>query len=196
MNRRITLKDMLFIALLTALYMVLYFVVMAIVMVIGPFGHAISPGICAFISGCVLYFMAEKVGKFGQFTWMTLLVMGAFALMGGAYLPWFITSVTAALIGDAIASRRKNPGTLRLALASGIMHVGQAWGAILPSVLFLEQYKETWVQRGQPPESMDQMIHYTSGIWALISTALVFVLAVAGIFLANQILRKHLGSRS
>ena len=49
--------------------------------------------------------MSIKVVKMWQFTIFTLLVMGAFALMGGGYLPWLITSVSMAIVADIIASR-------------------------------------------------------------------------------------------
>lgn len=74
--------------------------------------------------------MSRKVGKMWQFTIFTLLVMGAFALMGGGYLPWLITSVSMAIVADIIASRKEKPSVGKLALASGFLHMGQAWGQL------------------------------------------------------------------
>ena len=190
MNRLKT-KDVVMIALLTALYMIFYLVSSAITMVLGAFGHAISPGICALIAGSVLFFMTKKIGKFGQFTIMQGICMILFSIMGAGYLPWLITSMTAALIADIIASREKNPALWKVAVASGIFHVGQAWGSIIPSVFFVESYKEEWISRGQTPEAMDEMVKYTSGAMSVVSTLVVFVLAVIGVIIGYFILRKH-----
>lgn len=191
MNRRLKIKDILLLALLTAIYMIIYMVCMAIISPLGAYGHAISPGICGIFSGTVIYFMSRKVGKMWQFTIFTLLVMGAFALMGGGYLPWLITSVSMAIVADIIASRKEKPSVGKLALASGFLHMGQAWGAIIPSVFFLESYRSTWINRGQKAAEMDEMIKYTAGSWAVINSIVVFVLAAIGIYLGYLILRKH-----
>ena len=74
MNRRLKIKDILLLALLTAIYMIIYMVCMAIISPLGAYGHAISPGICGIFSGTVIYFMSRKVGKMWQFTIFTLLV--------------------------------------------------------------------------------------------------------------------------
>lgn len=191
MNRRLKIKDILLLALLTAIYMIIYMVCMAIISPLGAYGHAISPGICGIFSGTVIYFMSRKVGKMWQFTIFTLLVMGAFALMGGGYLPWLITSVSMAIVADIIASRKEKPSVGKLALASGFLHMGQAWGAIIPSVFFLESYRSTWINRGQKAAEMDEMIKYTAGSWAVINSIVVFILAAIGIYIGYLILRKH-----
>lgn len=191
MNNKLKTKDILLIALLTAIYMLIYFGVMMIIMPLGAPGHAISPGIQSIFSGTVIYFMARKIGKMWQFSILTLLVMGIFAIMGGGYLPWLISSMATAIMADLIASKGKETPVTKIAIASGLIHVGQAWGAIIPAVFFLESYKETWIQRGQSLEAMNEYIRYTSGIWAIISTVVVFVLAVIGVYIGSGILKKH-----
>lgn len=191
MNNKLKTRDILLIALLTAVYMIVYMAVMTIITFLGPFGHAISPGVCSVFAGTLIYFMSYKVGKMWQFTIFTILVMGVFSLMGGAYLPWFITSIGSAIIADSICSRNNKPSPHRIAISSGILHVGQAWGAILPSVLFLDKYRETWIAKGQKPEDMDAMIQYTSGMWAIYSTIIVFVLSIIGVYIGHFILKKH-----
>lgn len=191
MNNNIKIKDILLVALLTAVYILMYFVTMTIITPLGALGHAISPGICSVFAGTVIYFMSRKVGKMWQYSLMTLLVMGVFALMGGGYLPWLISSMVTALIADMLASRSKKTPVIKVAIASGIMHMGQAWGAIIPSLLFLDKYKETWVARGQSVEAMNEFIKYTSGYWALVSSVIVFVLAFVGVYIGFFILKKH-----
>ena len=190
--RKLKIKDVVMTSLLTALYMVFYMVASMIVMVFGQFGHAISPGICAILTGSVLLFLTRKVGKFGQFTIMQAICMLIFSIMGAGYLPWLITSMVAAVIADFIASRKEKPAVWKVALASGVFHVGQAWGSIVPSWFFLESYKEEWIGRGQTPEAMEEMVKYTTGFMGVVSTLIVFVLAVAGVYLGWLILRKHL----
>lgn len=184
-------KDILLLALLTAIYFLLYYVTMMIIIPLGPFGHAISPGLCALLSGTVIYFTSRKIGKPGQYTIMVLLLMGLFSLMGGGYLPWLISSTIMAVLADLIASGSKTVHVLRVAVASALIHVGQAWGAIIPSWFFLEKYREDWIQRGQLASDMDAMIQYTVGLWGVYSTLIVAVLSIIGVYIGYLILRKH-----
>ncbi|MGP1611816.1 MAG: MptD family putative ECF transporter S component [Catonella sp.] len=194
MKNSFKMKDVVTIALLTALYMVFYMIVMVVITPLGPFGHAISPGLCAVITGSVLIFMSRKVGKMWQFTFMTAILMTLFWIMGGGYIPWVASSMVMAVIADFIASRDgKTVKIWKLAVASGIMHVGQAWGAIIPSWFFLEQYKADWIGRaGMTEESMNAQIQYTQGLMGLLSTVITFVLAFMGVYLGYIILKKHL----
>ena len=190
--KKIKIKDIVLTALLTALYLIFFTISGGITFIIGPFGHAISPGICGFLSGAIILFISRKVGKFGQFTVLTAIIMVVFSLMGAGYLPWLITCMTTALIADIIASRSNKTPVILVALASGIMHVGQAWGSIVPSWFFMESYRETWIKKGQTPEAMDAMLKYTQGTMGIISTFIVFALAFVGVWIGYLILRKHL----
>ena len=186
MNSGFKMKDVVTIALLTALYIV--------ITPLGPFGHAISPGVCALLTGAILVFLSRKVGKMWQFTLMTGILMVVFWLMGVGYLPWVISSLVMAAAADFIASRDgKSVKIWKLAIASGLIHVGQAWGAIIPSWFFLEQYKAHWVGRaGMTAEAMEAMIKATQGIMGVLATFTTFALAVAGVYLGYVILKKHL----
>lgn len=191
-TNRLKLKDIITIALLTAVYVLLYMITMGISSALGQLGHAISPGLNAVLAGSVILFMNRKVGKMWEYSIFTALLMAAMALMGGGYLPWVATSMVTAVIADLIASRSRDTSVLKVALASGILHVGQAWGAILPSLLFLNAYRDHWIARGMTPEAMDEQIFYTSGWMGILMTAVVFVLAFAGVWLGHLILRRHL----
>lgn len=192
---RLKMKDIVMVALLTALYMVFYVLSSMITMAIGPLGHAISPGICAVFTGTILYFMTRKVGKFGQFMIMQAISLIIFSIMGAGYIPWIITSMAGALIADLLASRSSRPSAVMVALASGFFHVGQAFGSIIPSMFFLESYRKEWIERGQTPEYMDEMIRYTSGAMGVVSTLIVFVLSVIGVVIGYFILRKHFAKK-
>ena len=190
--RKLKIKDVVMTALLTALYLVFYFISSMGVMVLGQFGHAISPGICGLLTGALMIFMTRKVGKFWQFTVMQAICLLVFSIMGAGYLPWIITSMAGALIADLVASREEKPAVWKVALASGVFHVGQAWGSIVPSWFFLESYKTEWIGRGQTPEAMEEMVKFTTGFMGVVSTLIVFALAFGGVFLGWLILRKHL----
>lgn len=192
MTNKLRVKDFILIALLTALYMVIYMLSMLLITPLGAFGHAISPGICAVFSGTVIYFMSKKLGKMWQFTIMTTLIMACFTLLGGGYIPWYITSIGMAIIADFVASKKgKDVGVLKVAIASGIMHVGQAWGAIIPATFFLDRFKSYWIMKGQSAAEMESHIKYTAGVWGLTSSIIVFILAIVGVYLGHFILRKH-----
>ncbi len=186
------IKDFVLVALLTALYMVMYFISMIITSFLGAFGHAISPGICGLLSGALFYFMTRKVGKMWQFTIMIVIVMGIFAMMGGGYLPWILSSMVTAIMADFIASRNNRPSVLKVALASGLIHTGSALGAIIPATFFVKQYVEEWINRGQSEAHMLEMVKYTSGALGLLSTVITFGLAFAGAYIGYVMLRKHL----
>ncbi|MCR4580657.1 MAG: MptD family putative ECF transporter S component [Treponema sp.] len=194
--RKLKIKDVVMAALFTALYLIFYMVASGCAMIIGPIGHAISPGICGFLTGAIFIFMTRKIGRFGQFTIMQAICMLLFSIMGAGYLPWLITSMVAAILTDLIASRSEKPAVWKVALASGVFHVGQAWGAIVPSWFFLESYKASWTNRGQTAESMDAMIKWTSGAMGVLSTVIVFALSFAGVYLGWLILRKHLEKKA
>ena len=190
--RRLKTKDVVMIALLTALYIIVYMISGGIATLMGAFGNAISPGICAFLSGTVFVFMSRKVGRFLQFTIMTAILMLVFAIMGAGYLPWLITSMLGAFIADLIASRKEKPAIWKLALASGILHVGQAWGAIVPCWFFIESYKQEWIGRGMDAAEMELKASSTQGMMGVLATVVVFVLSFAGVYLGYLMIRKHL----
>ncbi len=189
---RLKMKDFVLLALLTALYIIVYFVSMMLISLMGPFGHAISPGICGLLSGAILIFISRKIGKMWQFTLMELIIMGVFALMGAGYLPWFITSMVGAVLADVIASTSNKPSVLKVAIASGLIHVGNALGGIIPACFFAEQYMNEWIARGQKPEQMLEMVKATQGTMGILATIIAFILSVIGVYIGYSILKGHL----
>lgn len=189
---RLKMKDFVLLALLTALYIIVYFVSMMLISLMGPFGHAISPGICGLLSGAILIFISRKIGKMWQFTLMELIIMGVFALMGAGYLPWFIASMVGAVLADVIASTSNKPSVLKVAIASGLIHVGNALGGIIPACFFAEQYMNEWIARGQKPDQMLEMVKATQGTMGILATIIAFILSVIGVYIGYSILKGHL----
>lgn len=189
---RLKMKDFVLLALLTALYIIVYFVSMMLISLMGPFGHAISPGVCGLLSGAILIFISRKIGKMWQFTLMELIIMGVFALMGAGYLPWFITSMVGAILADVIASTSNKPSVLKVAIASGLIHVGNALGGIIPACFFAEQYMNEWIARGQKPDQMLEMVKATQGTMGILATIIAFTLSVIGVYIGYSILKGHL----
>lgn len=189
---RLKMKDFVLLALLTALYIIVYFVSMMLISLMGPFGHAISPGICGLLSGAILIFISRKIGKMWQFTLMELIIMGVFALMGAGYLPWFIASMVGAVLADVIASTSNKPSVLKVAIASGLIHVGNALGGIIPACFFAEQYMNEWIARGQKPDQMLEMVKATQGTMGILATIIAFILSVIGVYIGYSVLKGHL----
>lgn len=189
---RLKMKDFVLLALLTALYIIVYFVAMMLISFMGPFGHAISPGVCGLLSGAILIFISRKIGKMWQFTLMELIIMGVFALMGAGYLPWFIASMVGAVLADVIASTSNKPSVLKVAIASGLIHVGNALGGIIPACFFAEQYMNEWIARGQKPDQMLEMVKATQGTMGILATIIAFILSVIGVYIGYSILKGHL----
>lgn len=189
---RLKMKDFVLLALLTALYIIVYFVSMMLISLMGPFGHAISPGVCGLLSGAILIFISRKIGKMWQFTLMELIIMGVFALMGAGYLPWFIASMVGAVLADVIASTSNKPSVLKVAIASGLIHVGNALGGIIPACFFAEQYMNEWIARGQKPDQMLEMVKATQGTMGILATIIAFILSVIGVYIGYSVLKGHL----
>lgn len=186
------MKDFVLLALLTALYMITYLISMMVISLMGPFGHAISPGICGLLSGAIIFFITRKIGKMWQFTILELIEMGVFALMGAGYLPWLISSMVGAVLADILVSRSSKPSVWKVAVASGLIHVGNALGGIIPATFFAKQYMEEWIARGQTAEQMTEMVKYTQGIMGLFAVVITFVLSLLGVYIGYTILKGHL----
>ncbi len=186
------MKDFVLLALLTALYMIAYLISMMVISLMGPFGHAISPGICGLLSGAIIFFITRKIGKMWQFTILELIEMGVFALMGAGYLPWLISSMVGAVLADILVSRSSKPSVWKVAVASGLIHVGNALGGIIPATFFAKQYMEEWIARGQTAEQMAEMVKYTQGIMGLFAVVITFVLSLLGVYIGYTILKGHL----
>ena len=186
------MKDFVLLALLTALYMIAYLISMMVISLMGPFGHAISPGICGLLSGAIIFFITRKIGKMWQFTILELIEMGVFALMGAGYLPWLISSMVGAILADILVSRSSKPSVWKVAVASGLIHVGNALGGIIPATFFAKQYMEEWIARGQTAEQMAEMVKYTQGIMGLFAVVITFVLSLLGVYIGYTILKGHL----
>ena len=186
------MKDFVLLALLTALYMIAYLISMMVISLMGPFGHAISPGICGLLSGAIIFFITRKIGRMWQFTILELIEMGVFALMGAGYLPWLISSMVGAVLADILVSRSSKPSVWKVAVASGLIHVGNALGGIIPATFFAKQYMEEWIARGQTAEQMAEMVKYTQGIMGLFAVVITFVLSLLGVYIGYTILKGHL----
>ena len=193
--KTLKMKDFVFLAIISALYIVVYSIAAFGSSVLGPFGHNISPGLFGIAGGTIIYFVAKKLGKMWQFTVLTIIVMGLFTLMGGGYLPWWICSVVTAIIADWMISQSSDFPVWKLALAFGIMQVGQTGGSLVPVMFFVDSYRSEWIQRGQSPELMDASIAASQGIYALYTVVVVFTLSVLGVYLGHSILKKHFANQ-
>lgn len=97
-------KDYIFIGLATVISLVIYFFSIMISSIGGAFGHSISPGIFGLLSGIIFVYISYNYSRKGIFTIYTIVLLLFFTLMGGAYLPWFISSISTAILADIILS--------------------------------------------------------------------------------------------
>lgn len=192
MEKNLKLKDLVLVALLLVIYMAIYMLAFSLSGILGAFGHAISPGIGGLLNGPVLYFLHVRLGKRWVFTIFSALVMAVFTLMGAGYIPWIITTMVGAILADIVCWNKDNLPVYRLATGSGLMHVGQAFGSIIPANFFLEAYRATYIAKGMSPADIDQSIYYTKGIMGLLATLVTFILAFIGIYIGHKVLEKHL----
>lgn len=189
---KLKMKDIISLALFTALFMAIAMLSMAVTSLFGIYGHVLGPGFMYLLGGPVIFFAAHKVGKMYQFTIMTLLMCGVYLIMGGAYLPWFISLLIGALIADFLVSKTNNPSNKKLALANGIMALGCGLGSIIPAMFFADKFISDWVARGQTVEYMEETVRMNSGYMGGIAIVVIFVLGYLGIYLGYVLLRKHL----
>ncbi len=106
-------KDFVFLGIVTAIYVVAYSAIGGLTAALNALGHAFSPAIFSLIGGTIILFLVYKVPKLGILTLQTLLVHGLIAVLGMAYLPWFITSIIGALIADGIAATSQYKNTIK-----------------------------------------------------------------------------------
>ena len=81
---------------------------------------------------------------------------------------------------------------MKIAIASGILHVGNALGGVIPACFFAEQYMNEWIARGQKPEQMLAMVKAAQGTMGILATIITFVLSVIGVYIGYVILKGHL----
>ena len=97
-----------------------------------------------------------------------------------------------AVLADVIASTSNKPSVIKVAIASGLIHVGNALGGIIPACFFAEQYMNEWIARGQNPDQMLEMVKATQGVMGLLGTVITFILSVIGVYIGYSILKGHL----
>lgn len=191
MNNNLKTKDFIFIGIMSVVGMALYSIVLLIVMPFGTFGHSISPGVFGLLGGTLFVFMCVKCSKKGFMTTFVLIQMLMTIVMGAGYLPWFISSMTTALIADLILYFLNYNSLIAQVLAWPIVQCGSAAGAWIPIWFFVDSFKETWISRNQTVEQMEETIKYATGYFGILSVALVIILSIFGVILGRLILKKY-----
>ena len=171
-------KDYIFLGMATVLSLVIYMIAMVLSSFLGAFGHSISPGIWGLLGGVVFVYICYNFNKFGIFTVFIALHMIIFSIMGGSYLPWWITSLTGAILADLVLKTVGYNNIISQCL----------W---IPIVFFADSYKSDWVARGQSVEAMDASIKYGSGSWLLLGIFIIIVLSSLGVIIGRKILNKY-----
>lgn len=185
------IKDYIFIGIMSIIGLVIYMISGGFSSLFGVYGHVVSPGVFGLFGGTLMVFMSYKLAKPGMMIVFTVIQMMVFTLMGGGYLPWVITAMTGAIIGDIILSKGGFDKFWSQASCWALMQLGSACGSFVPVWFFAESFKQTWVERGQSVEGMDAQIMYATGMWGVISVSIVIILSVLGIYIGRTILSKY-----
>lgn len=135
-------KEYIFIGMITIISLVIYMISMGISSVGGTFGHSISPGVFGLLAGVVFVYICYQYPKKGIFTVYTIVLLTFFSLMGGAYVPWIITSVTSAIIADFILNMFGFRKLIPQLTAWTFMQLGSAAGQWIPIWFFAQSFRE------------------------------------------------------
>ncbi|ERK57203.1 hypothetical protein HMPREF1983_01170 [Gemella bergeri ATCC 700627] len=184
-------KDYIFLGMTTVLSIVVYVIAMMISSMFGAFGHSVSPGVWGLLAGTIFVYLCYNYNKFGIFTIFIIIHMIIFSLMGGAYIPWLISSISAAFLADIILKVMGHANVIAQCLALSLINIGFACGAWIPIIFFADSYKSDWVKRGQTAEAMDASIKYGSGHWMIIGAVVIIALSSLGVLIGRKILKKY-----
>ncbi|BDP85719.1 hypothetical protein EfmAA610_29290 [Enterococcus faecium] len=111
--------------------------------------------------------------------------------MGGAYLPWFISSISMAILADIILSVFGYDRAIPQVASWALMQLGSAAGQWIPIWFFTDRFRQDWIDKGQSAATMDAMIHYAVGIWGIISVLVVASLSMIGVLIGRKVLKKY-----
>ena len=184
-------KDYIFLGMATVLSLVVYMIAMAISSLLGTFGHSISPGFWGLLAGIIFVYICYNYQKFGIFTVFIVIHMIIFSVMGGAYLPWWVSSITGALLADIVLRIFGYDNVVSQCVALSLITIGSACGAWIPIIFFVDSYKSNWIARGQSVEAMDASIKYGSGSWLILGVICIIALSCIGVLIARKILKKY-----
>lgn len=185
------IKDFVLLGIITAIYFVIFMILGFATAGLNPLLHAFVPALYGLIGGTIILFLMYKVPKFGILTLHTLLLIALIAVLGMAYLPWFITLLIGSLLADLIAVTSGYTSTWKNAVGFGLMQVGNSAGGIIPAMFFADRYKAEWVTRGMSAEQMDATIAVSTGVIGVTVLVVTFIAGFLGILLARKILAKH-----
>ena len=154
----------------------------------GAFGHSISPGILDYYLESYLFILVITTLE-KNFYYLHNSFVIIFTLMGGAYLPWFISSISTAILADIILSVFGYDRAIPQVVSWALMQLGSAAGQWIPIWFFTDRFRQDWIDRGQSAATMDAMIHYAVGIWGIISVLVVASLSMIGVLIGRKVLK-------
>lgn len=191
-------KDFVFTGIIAAIYTALSLIVGVVSNTVMPVvAHAFSSSVVALLfGGVIILFLIKQVPKFGVLSLLFFVLMLIFTLLGMGYLPWFLSSMTGAVLADLIAATSQYQSRWKNALGYGIMQVGLAAGGIIPAWFFADSFRKTWVEKGMSDtgmieESIQLYTSYMGGVILLTS----FLGGFFGIYVGYKILEKHFRER-
>ncbi len=195
MREYLKTKEVILIALLAALFIVITMAFAIPLSIMGGLiGHQIASTLSILVTGSIYYFIARKVGKFGQFIIFNGIFMLVFLISSGGHFGAIIASMIGAIIADYIASRSKDTPTLKIAIGVGIIHTSMLAGIIIPNIIYVEKLTARLAAKGYSQERVVTMVEQATGPFAYVLLVVSFFFAMAGVYIGARILKKHFES--
>lgn len=191
-SKKTGIREYIFIGIFSALTAMGVMLAGIISSLFGPIGHNLfGHAMLGFVSGPIFVLLSKKTNTKWLFTSVFFVVMMIFQIMGMGYLPWFLTTMSGAIIGDLLCLRSSYDNTKLFALGHGFCLIGIAGGSLVPMIFFAESFRKEWIARGQDPQYMEQTISFFTGPMIILAVILALVFGIIGIYMGKKIFEKH-----
>lgn len=186
-------KDFVLIGIITAIYTVVYFIFALLSATLLPIiSHALMPAIVALLfGGTIIVFLIRQIPKFGVLTIFSFVFMLIFVLMGMGYLPWFLSTMIAALLSDVISATSQYKNKLKNAFGYGIMQLGLTAGALIPVWFSMETHRQRLAKHGVESARVEDHAQMFAGYMGGVILLASFVGGFIGVYIGYKILEKH-----
>lgn len=189
-TNKLTVPDLIFIGVFTALYFVLVTIATFGSAAIAPgFNNVILPAVCALISGCVYMLLAAKLQKFGGICVMGI-VMGLFFMTSGHFIISFAANIVMGIVADFVARVSSYKSKKGLLLSYVLFSYG-LFGPIIPMWFMKDAYIANLEVRGKDAAYIADLfanINMTTFVIAVVAT---LVCALVGGWFGQKMVKKH-----
>ncbi|MGL6197670.1 MAG: MptD family putative ECF transporter S component [Lachnospiraceae bacterium] len=195
-TKSLNLKDYIFLGLLSIVGLVIYLVSIGLAAVailpLGTVGYLLSNGIFGLLGGIVFVFICSKISAKGRMTVFFAILLLVISSLGGAYLPFVISTMAAAVLSDLLLLRLGSERAIAQYISWPLMQVGILFGTMVPVWLFTQSFADVFIEKGSSAAYVADQIYYSQGGWAVASIAFTVLLSLTGVWIARKILIKYI----